>query len=73
MLHTAEWLHDLRLNLGRPSGVAEPENQPPGETPPGAAPSSSTAERRPSDAAVLAAALAARLQASPAEQLLLSR
>jgi hypothetical protein len=68
VLHTAEWLHDLRLHYGRPSGVAEPENKPPRASPSAAAADCSPAERRPSDAAVLAAALAARLQASPLEQ-----
>lgn len=70
VLHTAEWLDDLRLRLGHPKAVPESENQPPRAAGADTETRASPARRRPSDAAVLAAALAARLQVSPSEHLL---
>lgn len=75
VVQTSHWLDDLRQRFGRPRASGELENQPPATAGSGAAAAQTPAAepsplRSAPDAAVLAAALAARLQASPSERLL---
>ncbi len=75
VVQTSQWLDDLRQRFGRPRASGELENQPPATAGSGAAAAQTPAAepsppRSAPDAAVLAAALAVRLQASPSERLL---